>query len=88
MGDRRLDEPESGSNITRTQNNTGAPNPLSRQEDIQGRQQVATVTPEIGALSYDFDDSNGVRAVDIIEISDLQHQVNNIPRHDDLIDTI
>ena len=26
--------------------------------------------------------------MDIIEISDLQHRVNNTPRYDDLIDTI
>ena len=71
MGDRQLDEPESGFNITRTQGNTVTPNPLPRQDDIQGRQQVAPITPKIGALGYDFDDINGVRAVDIIEISDL-----------------
>ena len=49
---------------------------------------MAPITPEIGALGYDFDDINGVRAVDLIEMRDLQHQVNNTSRHDDLIDTI
>ena len=66
MGDRQLDEPESGSNITRTQDNTGTPNPLSRQDDIHGRHKMAPITPEIGALGYDFDDINAVFHANVI----------------------
>ena len=112
MGNHQSEAPESGFDLTRTQDrendvhlemgkeyeevrfaDTTKSPPLTPRQDKkvhrktncedQGRQQgksaVAPITPAIGAIAYDFDDIHGARAVDLIEINDLTHRVNNTP---------
>ena len=63
-----------------------------RQDEIQGRPHggsaVAPVTPDIGPLGCNFEEIHGARAVDILQLRDQTAHLSNMPRHEDLVDTI